>query len=135
MHEASGSTFCMCQTLDYCDVIYHKPMYADFYNKYYSERAKSDPSNTNYDFSRKIESVQYNAALAITGCIRGTNRERLYSELGLTSLYDRRRFHRLSLYLRHCISGSIRRSLTTRTNRYDVMPTHTGTISFLSRHF
>ena len=109
-------------------------MYDDFYSKYYSERAKSDPSNTNYDFSRKIESVQYNAALAITGCIRGTNRERLYSELGLTSLYDRRRFHRLSLfykiinhmtpdYLRHCISGSVRRSLTTRTNRYDVMPT------------
>ena len=28
-------------------------------------------------------------------------------------------------FLRHCISGSIRRSLTTRTNRYDVMPTHT----------
>ena len=44
--------------LDYCDVIYHKPMYDDFYSKYYSERAKSDPSNTNYDFSRKIESVQ-----------------------------------------------------------------------------
>ena len=109
--------------LDYCDVIYHKPMYDDFYSKYCSERAKSDPSNTNYDFSRKIESVQYNAALAITGCIRGTNRERLYSELGLTFLYDRRRFHRLSLfykiinhmtpdYLRHCISGSVRRSLT-----------------------
>ena len=120
--------------LDYCDVIYHKPMYDDFYSKYYSERAKHDPSNTNYDFSRKIESVQYNAALAITGYIRGTNRERLYSVLGLTSLYDRRRFHRLSLfykiinhmtpdYLRHCISGSVRSSLTTRTNRYDVMPT------------
>ena len=57
--------------LDYCDVIYHKPTYDDFYSNYYSERAKSDPINTNYEFTNKIESVQYNAALAITGCVRG----------------------------------------------------------------
>ena len=78
--------------LDYCDVIYHKPTYDDFYSKYYSERAKSDPVNTNHDFTNKIESVQYNAALAITitGCVRGTSREKLFAELGLTSLYDRR---------------------------------------------
>ena len=39
--------------------------------------------------------MQYNPALAITGCIRGTSREKLYSELGLESLSERRRFHRL----------------------------------------
>ena len=72
-----------------------------------------------YDFSRKIESVQYNAALAITGCIRGSNRERHYSELGL-NLFSDRINHMTPDYLSHCISGSIRRSLTTRTNRYDV---------------
>ena len=33
-----------------------------------------------------MESVQYNAALAITGAIRGTSREKLYQELGLESL-------------------------------------------------
>ena len=33
-----------------------------------------------------IESVQYNAALAIA--IRGSSREKLYQELGLESLHD-----------------------------------------------
>ena len=61
--------------LDYCDVIYDQPH--------------------NATFSRNIESVQYNAALAITGTIKGTSRDRLYQELGLESLKDRRRFRRL----------------------------------------
>ena len=106
--------------LDYCDVIYHRPTFDDFYSQYYSERSKNDPVNTNFDFTNKIESVQYNAALAITGCVRGTSREKLYAELGLTSLYDRRRFHRLILfykilnsltpaYLLHFIPDSVRR--------------------------
>ena len=82
----------------YRDVIYHKPTYDDFYSNYYSERAKSDPINTNYKFTNKIESVQYNDALAITGCVRGTSREKLFLELGLTSLYDRRRLHRLTFF-------------------------------------
>ena len=44
----------------------------------------------------KIESVQYNAALSITGAINGTSpRERLYQELGLESLGERRWYHRL----------------------------------------
>ena len=38
----------------------------------------------------KLESVQYNAALAITGAIKGTSKERLYEELGLESLSNRR---------------------------------------------
>ena len=54
---------------------------------------------SNVLFANKIESVQYNAALAITGCIRGTSKEKLYNELDIESLYDRRTFHRL-LYLR-----------------------------------
>ena len=36
--------------------------------------------------SDKIESVHYNAALAITSAIKGTSREKLYQELGLESL-------------------------------------------------
>ena len=122
--------------LDYCDVIYHKPTYDDFYSKYYSERAKSDPVNTSHVFTNKIESVQYNAALAITGCVRGTSREKPFAELGLTSLYDRRRFHRLSLfykitnqqtpeYLRHFIPDSARTLHNTRRKRDDVMTTRT----------
>ena len=30
-----------------------------------------------------METIQYNAALAITGAIRGSSREKLYQELGL----------------------------------------------------
>ena len=122
--------------LDYCDVIYHMPTYDDFYSTYYSDRSKTDPINTNFRFTNKVEAVQYNAALAITGCVRGTSREKLYTELGLTSLYDRRRFHRLSLfykilnqltpeYLRQFIPESVRRLQNTRTNRDDVVPTRT----------
>ena len=37
-------------------------------------------------FHQKIESVQYNSALAITGAIRGTSKEKIYHELGLESL-------------------------------------------------
>ena len=33
-------------------------------------------------FSQMIESVQYNAALAITGAIRGTSREKIISRIG-----------------------------------------------------
>ena len=32
-----------------------------------------------------MKSIQYNAALARTGAIRGTSREKLYQELGLES--------------------------------------------------
>ena len=46
--------------------------------------------NVNSRLSDKIESVQYDAALAITGAIRGTSKEKLYQELGLESLKDRR---------------------------------------------
>ena len=41
-------------------------------------------------FQKKLESIQYNAALAIKGVIRGTSREKIYSELSLESLQDRR---------------------------------------------
>ena len=34
-------------------------------------------------FQKKLETIQYNAALAITGAIKGTSREKVYSELGL----------------------------------------------------
>ena len=40
-------------------------------------------------FSSKIESVEYNASLAITGAIRGTSQKKLYQEVGLESLRSR----------------------------------------------
>ena len=37
----------------------------------------------NMSFHQKLESIQYNACLAITGAIRGTSKEKLYQEIGL----------------------------------------------------
>ena len=46
----------------------------------------------------KLESVQYSAALAVTGTWRGTSREKLYAELGWESLSSRRWSRRLTLF-------------------------------------
>ena len=43
----------------------------------------------------ELEGVQYNAALAITGAIKGTSGSKLYKDLGLESLKTRRTFRRL----------------------------------------
>ena len=61
--------------LDYADIIYDQP--------------------SNMSFCDKLESIQYNSALAITGAIRGTSKDKLYKELGLESLSSRRWFKRL----------------------------------------
>ena len=58
--------------LDYGDVIYHIP-------------AKMSDFSQNIvlpNLMEKLESVQYSAALAVTGTWRGTSREKLYTELG-----------------------------------------------------
>ena len=51
-----------------------------------------------HSFHGKMESVQYNACLAITGAIRGTSREKIYQELGLESLQLRRWYRKLCLF-------------------------------------
>ena len=55
-----------------------------------------EPSND--AFSNQWETVQYNAALAITGAIKETSREELYQELGLEYLQQRRWMRRLCLF-------------------------------------
>ena len=52
----------------------------------------------NSAFHGKLEAIQYNACLAITGTIRGTSREKLYHELGLKSLQLRRWCGKLCLF-------------------------------------
>ena len=37
----------------------------------------------NASFHQKLEKIQYNACIAITGAIRGTSKEKIYQELGL----------------------------------------------------
>ena len=61
--------------LDYADIIYDQAYNSAFHDK--------------------LESVQYNACLAIIGAIRGTSTEKIYQELGLESLKSRRWFRKL----------------------------------------
>ena len=66
-------TICRCfirPHLDYGDIIYDQAY--------------------NLSFHQKLESIQYKAALALTGAIRGSSREKLYQELGLESRQLRR---------------------------------------------
>ena len=78
-------------------------------------------------FHQKIESVQYNSALAITGAIRGTSKEKIYHELGLESLEKRRWYRKLRCfykifrsqspqYLFNIIPTSVRPYNTRNTN-------------------
>ena len=69
--------------LDYGDVIYDQP--------------------NNDVLCSRIESFQYNPALAITGAIKGSSRERLYHDRGLESLRDRRWYRGLT-YLFNIVS-------------------------------
>ena len=52
----------------------------------------------NSSFHQKIELLQYNACLAITGATKRTSREKLYDKLGLESLQLRRWFRKLSCF-------------------------------------
>ena len=54
----------------------------------------------NNTFHQKMEPIQYNAALAITGAIRGSSREKLYQELGLESLQQRRWYRKLCYFFK-----------------------------------
>ena len=56
--------------LEYADVVYDQPF--------------------NESFSNKLENLQYNAALAITGAVRCSSKERVYQDLGLEYLSSRR---------------------------------------------
>ena len=64
--------------LDYGDIVYDRAFHKSFH-KY-------------------LESIQYNAAIAINGAIRGTSSEKLYQELGLESLKSRRWLRKLCLF-------------------------------------
>ena len=61
--------------LDFADIIYDQAYNSSFYEK--------------------LESLQCNACLTLTGAIRKTSSENLYQELGLESLKSRRWFRKL----------------------------------------
>ena len=52
----------------------------------------------NNSFHEKLELIQYNAALAITGTIRSSSGEKLYQELGFESLQQQQWYQKLCLF-------------------------------------
>ena len=66
--------------LDYGDIIYDQP--------------------NNESFSYKLQTLQYNASLAITGSIQVTSKVKLYKKLGLETLKSRRWFRRLCRFIK-----------------------------------
>ena len=101
---------------DYGDVIYHIPNKTSIFDSSITLRKLMDD----------IERVQYRAGLAITGAWQGTNRNKLYNELGWESLSDRRWFRCLlqfykihsnltPKYLKDCLPP-LRQLLYGRTN-------------------
>ena len=71
--------------LDYCDVIYH-----------ISSITYQPPlGRTLSSLMEKVERVQYQAALAITGAWQDSSRSKIYDELGWETLSDRRKCRRV----------------------------------------
>ena len=73
--------------LDYGDVIYHIP----------SITHQPPLGMTLSSLMEKVERVQYQAALAITGAWQGSSRFKIYDELGWETLSDRRKGRRVLL--------------------------------------
>ena len=55
----------------------------------------------NGSFHKKLEQIQYNACIAITGATRGTSKEKIYQEFGLESLESRRWFRKLCFFFKN----------------------------------
>ena len=65
--------------LDSGDLIYHK-----------------DDPEASLSLTKRLESVQYTTALAVTGAWKGANKSKLLDEPGWGYLRDRRRYRRLT---------------------------------------
>ena len=65
----------------------------------YSDILYGQPNNES--LCQKIESFQYNAALAFTGAIRGTSQMKLYNKVGFESLKFRQRLRKLGLFYKN----------------------------------
>ena len=90
--------------LDYGDIIYHNQL---------------------SECSELLEFIQYKAALIVAGCWNGTNRLKLYSELGWETLANRRHCRRLCLFFKiikgiapHYLKFQPRWSRENFTSRY-----------------
>ena len=108
---------CVRSHLEYCDFIFHIP---ELIRKDKDEEEITDDGDdkTDDEFSdsnekqnlikdvtlnfrmKTLESVQYQAALAVTGAWSGTSTEKIYKELGWESLHHRRCFRRITQFFK-----------------------------------
>ena len=111
--------------LDYCDFIYHIPELRDrpengtdellddssdfddsvvngnFESNFENDRDTNLVSNIRLNFQmRALESIQYQAGLAVTGAWKGSNSQKIYNELGWESLHHRRYFRRITQFFK-----------------------------------
>ena len=100
--------------LDYGDVIYHIPQSQSIFSY----------STSLHPLMERIEQVQYQAALAITGCWRGSNRNKIYDELGWESLSDRRWSRRMIQLFK------IRNDMTPQYLKNNLPPIQTGSLRY-----
>ena len=91
----------VCPHLDYGDIIYDQAHNASFH--------------------QKLESLQCNTCLAITGAIRGLSKGKIYQELGFESLQQRRWYRKLCSFYKVFKNESSRylfRIIPTRNPAY-----------------
>ena len=79
--------------LDYCDIIYHIPS------------LQTQFGVTQSDLMEKVEIIQYQAALAVTGAWQGSSCSKPYDELGWESLSERRWCRRI-LHVHKIVSNN-----------------------------
>ena len=65
-------------------------IYKTFIRSYFDYADVVYDQSYKLSFHEKLESIQYNAAFAVTGVVRGSSSEKLYQELDLESLKNRR---------------------------------------------
>ena len=103
--------------LDYGDIIYDKAF--------------------NESSQAKLESLQYNATLAITGAIRGSSTEKSFEELGLESLKSRCCYRKMSFLYKVLKSESPSYQFNTipNSNNRQHQTRNSGNIlSFFAKH-
>ena len=92
----------------------------------------------------KIEKAQYNAALAITGTIRGTPRKKPYAELGIESLKFRRWFWKMARFYKIQSTGlpkNLLQLIPTNNHSYTLRKSlniphyYCGTVTFKNSFF
>ena len=74
----------------------------------------------NNSFQQRLESLQQTASSVITGAIKGSSTEKLYLELGLESLQNRRWFQKLSKLLKKSPDTSFKQQFIPKKKQSEV---------------